>query len=66
MPEYYKLSLLRRTRDGADWEEIYLEINGQKSRVIAHLPDSEQVRLLNSKLEKISGKEAMKKFYESH
>jgi len=59
MPEYYRLSLLRRTRDGADWEEIYLEINGGKSEVIGFLPDSVQTRPLSSSLEKISEEEAL-------
>lgn len=57
MQEYYQLSILRKTTNGSSWEEIYLKINGEKSRVIEDLPNSEQTMPLNFKLEKISNKE---------
>ena len=51
MEEYYKLSLLREVKDGAEWEDIYIEI-GENPKIIAHIPQT--MRPLNSKLEKIS------------
>ncbi|MBA7676722.1 hypothetical protein ES703_84966 [subsurface metagenome] len=58
MIEYYKLSLLKKTKDGAVWDEIYLEMNGEKSRVMDYGFRSNESRPLNSKLEKISDEEA--------
>ncbi len=49
---YYKLSLLRKTKYGAAWDNIYLEINNGEPKIIAHDPDTR--RPLNSKIETIS------------
>lgn len=65
MAEYYKLSFLRniepsasRPRGGSEWEEIYLEIDGNKSRVVVHTPQTRATS--KNKLEKISKKEVDK------
>ena len=59
MIEYYKLSLLRNAEHGEVLilDKIYLEINGEESRVMEY--KSRQGKLLNSKLEKISKDEAI-------
>jgi hypothetical protein len=63
MVEYYKLSSLTKNDWGAGWEEIYLEINGDKSRIVATnpqmLPD-----VLKQKLEKMT-EEDVKKLLDS-
>jgi len=58
-PQHYKLSILRRIKGGARWENIYFEINGKESKIIAYetLQSEEPI---NSKLEKISTEEVDK------
>jgi len=55
--EHYKLSLLRKTEDGAEWENIYLK-TGEDPKIVAHTPQIREMVTLNSKIEKIS-KEAV-------
>ncbi len=61
MVEYYKLSLLKEVQHGASWEDIYLEIDGNKSRIIATHPQCLE-GLLNQKLEKITREDVKKLF----
>lgn len=57
--EYYGLSFLRKTEDGAEWEKIYIEIGGTP-KIIAHIPQTREMRTLNSKIEKISKEDISK------
>lgn len=59
MAEYYKLSVLRETRQGAAWELFYLEIDRDKSKVILHYAPAEIEGggVSNSKLERITEEE---------
>ena len=59
MVEYYKLSLLKRIEHGASWEEIYLEIDGEKSKIIATYPQI-LTNVLNEKLEKMTEEDVKK------
>ena len=61
MAEYYKLSSLVKNETLASWEEVYLEINGSKSRIIATNPQV-SVNILSRKLEKMSEEEMEKLF----
>lgn len=51
--EYYKLSLLKKTEDGAEWENIYIK-TGEDPKIVAHIPQTRTIGTLNSKIEKIS------------
>lgn len=53
MTEYYKLSLLRKTENGAEWENIYFKIEKSKPKLIGH-GIAQRKSPLNSKLEKVS------------
>jgi len=55
MAEYYKLSLLRKTDGGSEWEKIYFGIDDEKLEIIIHVPQKRSP--LNSKLEMISEEE---------
>ncbi len=58
MKEYfYKLRLLRKIENGAVWEEFILRYNDNNLKIIYRSPKN---LCLNSKLEKISEKEAEK------
>jgi ribosomal protein S25 len=54
MVEYYKLSFVRKVDGKRVDEEIYLEINGDKPKIIAHLPKTVSMYVMNSKIEKIT------------
>ena len=64
MAEYYKLTrYVAHGRSDVNIEEIYLEINGDKSAVMTHIP--EEKKLLNTKLEKISEEDAVEALHRS-
>ena len=63
MVEYYKLSLLIKKDRGAGWEEVYLEINGDKSKILVTYP-SVLTGMLRHKLEKMT-EEDVKKLLDS-
>jgi ATP-dependent helicase YprA (DUF1998 family) len=59
MTEYYKLSFLKKVKGGATWEEIYLEINGNKSAIVITNPQMLN-GVLRQKLEKMSEEDVEK------
>ena len=66
MGEYYKLSVLREAKQRADWEHFYLEINGDKSKIVLYVSSRVVGEVSNSKLEKITEKETKKAISESN
>jgi len=66
MYKYYKLSVLREDKQGADWESFYLEINGEKPKIILYVPGRIMGGVSNSKLEKITEKEIKEAISESN
>ena len=65
MAEYYKLSFLIKNDWGAAWEEIYLEINGDKSKIITTNPQI-STEVLRQKLEKMTEEDVKKLFDDLH
>ncbi len=65
MVEYYKLSLLKRAEHGASWEEIYLQIDGDQSRIITTRPQMLN-GVVKQKLEKMTEKEVKELFDDMH
>jgi len=61
MVEYYKLSSLAKNDWGAGWEEIYLEINGDKSKIVTTNPQM-LTGVLRQKLEKMTEEDVKKLF----
>ncbi len=59
--KYYKLSLLRKTEGGAEWQNIYFKVYGNGEPELVEEPSN----FLNSKLEKISKKEHTKRINDS-
>ena len=65
MVEYYKLSFLIKI-DGVDrWEDTYLEINGDKSKIITTNPQM-LTGVSRQKLEKMTEEDVKKLFEDLH
>ena len=59
MTEYYKLSSLKKNDWGAGWEETYIEIDGDKSRIVSTNPQM-LTGVLRQKLEKMTEEDVKK------
>ena len=57
MDKYYKLSVLRETKQGAALESFYLEISKNKSKIVLYTPGKITGKILNSRLERITKEE---------
>jgi len=60
--EYYKLSLLRKTGSGAQWEKFYIKFEDNYATIVNKEVHSS---LLNSRLEKISEEDAKRAIKDS-
>jgi hypothetical protein len=60
---YYKLSLLRKTESGAQWEKFYIKFEDNNATILDKEAHSS---LLNSRLEKISEEDAKKAINDSN
>ncbi|MCX6746980.1 MAG: hypothetical protein NTU63_02490 [Candidatus Pacearchaeota archaeon] len=65
MVEYYRLSLLKGLTHGASWEEIYLKIDGDKSKILTTNPQMLE-GVFRQKLEKMTEEDVKELFDNLH